>query len=273
MAAAPPARAQLTAADRAALGDLAAQFAERFELSRGWYRGRPIHYFDFGPAAVTISPIFFVVTGFDADGTPRFVAGQRPIFATIPGVPGYSAIWQVHYLVVGPGYLANTVRDGRTAVAMALAGTARLVVPGVYVNCPIVAHGSSLVGDPDARPLLAGWYKGAEVAFFDFGRAPLAPAPIYVFVTGFSGDEPQFLRAQGSIVDVVPGDGAEYRDMWDVHFAHVGLDYQPDRIQDAVTLLAEAQRGTITIRRAGAVRNCPVVLVDDRPAPRRGLAS
>jgi hypothetical protein len=271
IATAAPAHAQLSAAERAALEDLAPAYAQRFELRRGWFRGRPIQYFDVGPVDVSIAPVFFFVYGFDAAGRPQPVAGQRPVFGSLPGLPGYSGIWQVHFVVVPAGYRANAVTEGREAVAMTLRGAARLVLPGSYVNLPIVPGGSTLEGDPAQRPLLTGWYRGREVSYFDFGLSPLAPAPIYAFITGMDGDAPRFLREQANVVDVVPDTVGEYRDMWDVHFVTVPPGYAPDAIRDVPMLLAETRAGRLVLERIGSVRNCPVVIVDGQLAPRRAL--
>ena len=259
------ARAQLTPDDRANLADLGAAYASQFTLHRGWFRGTPIQYFDIGPQDLATLPLFILVTSVDSDGTAHPVAGQRPIFSSIPGKEGFSAIWQVQYIVVGSEYAANSIRDARQAVGLVLAGH-RLAVPRAWINYSIVPEGSTLVGDPDRRELQHGWYKGAAVAYFDFGRTSPDPAPIYPFVTGFSGDDPQFLRAQANIVDVVPGsDNGGTHDLWDVTFVLVPASYQPDAIRDRATLLSRAD---FSIRRAGQVRNCPVVLIDGQRAPR-----
>ncbi len=275
LALAAPLAAQLTPGERAALDDLAPAYAQQFELRRGWYRGRPIEYFDIGPVAVSIAPVFYFVTGIEPDGRPRLLAGQLPVFSLLPGLHGYSGLWQVHYVVVPPGFRPNSVTEARRIVGLSLRDEVRLVVPGVYVNLPIVPAGSTLNGDPDRRPLLAGWFKGRRVEYFDFGRSPLAPAPIYAFITGVTDDGPQFLRAQANVVDVVPDSAAGYRDMWDVHFVTVPQSYTPDSLRDLASLLAEAAAGRLAIRRVGGgqVRNCPVVLVDGRPAPRLPLVA
>lgn len=267
-----PLTAQLTPQERAALDDLGPAYAQRYELRRGWYRGQPVRYFDIGPVALNVAPVFFFVTGFAA-GRPRFLEGQLPVFSLIPGLDGYSGIWQVHYAVVPPGFTANSVTEARRIVAMALRGAARLVVPGTYVNMPVVAAGSVLDDDPAQRALLPGWFQGRRVEYFDFGQSPLAPAPIYAFVTGESAEGPAFLRAQANVVDVVPDSAGIYMDMWDVHFVTVPASYVPDTIRDLPALLAEAAAGRLAIRRIGSVRNCPVVLVDGRPAPRIPLVS
>lgn len=261
------ATAQLTSHDRAALGDLAPPFAQSFGLIRGWFRDTSISYYDFGPVPVTTSPLFILVTGFDAAGTPQVVGDQLPIVTSLPGLDGYSAVWQVHYLVVGPGYRANTLRAGRDAVAWTLAGRARMVIPGVLVTAAVVPAGSTLEGDPDARPLLEAWYKGSRVPFFDFGPSSLVPAPIFPFVTGFADGAPQFLRAQANVVDVVPTEGQDPRDLWDVHFVSAPPGYAPDSLRSLAGLSG------LTLTRAASVRNCPVVIVDGRRAPRRALAA
>lgn len=255
---------QLSSADRAALADLGPTYATRYELRRGWFRGQPIRYFDIGPQDNTTAAVFLFVTGMDPDGTPHFVPGQRPVFSSLPGLESFSAIWQLHYVQVRPGYAANQVRDGRRALSMVLSGQARLILPGSWVNYSIVAEGSSLVEDPGARPLRHGWYKGAEVPYFDFGFTEREPAPIFPFVTGFSADGPEFLRAQANIVDAVPGSAAGTHDLWDVMFVEAPAGYEPDTIRDLAMLRS---RG-LPIRPAGQVRNCPVVLVNGQPVPR-----
>jgi len=269
IAAATPAAAQLTSNDRAALGDLEPSFAQRFELRPGWFRGRPILYIDIGPQENTTAAVIVPVTGIDPDGTPRLVPGQRPIFSSLPGLAGYSAIWQLQYLVVPAGYTANTLRDARQALGMSLGGAARLVSTERYLNLAIVPAGSVMDGDPQQRNLKSGWFKGAEVPYFDFGWTRREAAPIYPFVSGFDGDAPQFLRAQHNIVDVVPDSAGPGRDLWDVNFVQPPAGYEPQTIRDRSTLLAHPE---FVIRRAGQVRNCPVLIVDGVPAPRGGLS-
>lgn len=262
-----PLLAQLTGNDRAALADLGPAYATHFTLKRGWFRGQAIQYFDIGPQENTSASVFLFVTGFDSSGAPRLVPGQRPVFSSIPGLEGFSAMWAVQYVVVGPGYAANTVRDGRQALGMTLSGQARMVVPGSFINYSIVPDGSTLEGDPDTRPLLRGWYKGAEVPYFDFGITRREPAPIFPFVTGFDNGAPQFLRAQANIVDAIPGSDGGTHDLWDVMFVEAPAGYEPDTIRDLATLRA---RG-LPIRPAGQVRNCPVVILEGRRVPRSTL--
>src|SRR5205814_312747 len=134
-----------------------------------------------------------------------------------------------------------------------------------------------------------GWFRGAPIQYFDIGPQENTSAAVFLFITGiaadgtpqlvpgqrpvfssipglaaFSGEEPRFFRAQANIVDVVPGAGGTH-DLWDVTFVQVPPGYEPDGIRDLPTLL---RRSDFTIRRAGQVRNCPVVLLNGARAPR-----
>ncbi|MDQ2950746.1 MAG: hypothetical protein M3R54_00620 [Chloroflexota bacterium] len=42
---------------------------------------------------------------------PRRVPGQLNIYDTVPGMRGYSPIWQFNYVIVPRGYKANTLRS------------------------------------------------------------------------------------------------------------------------------------------------------------------
>lgn len=42
---------------------------------------------------------------------PERVAGQLNIYDTVPGMPGYSPIWQFNYVIVPRNYKANALRS------------------------------------------------------------------------------------------------------------------------------------------------------------------
>jgi hypothetical protein len=42
---------------------------------------------------------------------PKRVKGQLNIYDTVPGMPGYSPIWQFNYVIVPRDYKANTLRS------------------------------------------------------------------------------------------------------------------------------------------------------------------
>lgn len=110
--------------------------------------------------------------------------------------------------------------------------------------------------------LVAGWYRGGDTEYYDFGmNTPLlagsgvATAPIYVFVTGFDDDgAPQFVDGQHNVIDVVPGDEG-YSDLWEVHLLTVPDGYKADSITSKEEVDAAGFETTIP----GLLVNCPVV--------------
>ena len=235
-----------------------------FEVTRGWYQGRPTYYYDFGAntgatedrLGVVPAPIYVLVTGFDAEGNPQVVAGQNNIVDVLPGDPGYSDLWQVTFVTTPQDYVANTI----TSAEQILNGGYELTVPGMFVNCPIAPAGSILAEGGD---LVQGWYRGQEVFYFDFGLNSETTAPIYAFVTGFNeNDEPIFVEGQYNIIDVIPGDEG-YSAFWNVNLVVVPEDYQANMITSA----AEVQASGYEIREAGLLVNCPVVRTAEVDSP------
>jgi hypothetical protein len=112
------------------------------------------------------------------------------------------------------------------------------------------------------QKLVAGWYRGSEVKYYDFGAntklasgSVVATAPIYVFITGMNADgTPAFAQGQHNIIDVKPGD-AGYSDLWQVMMVTVGDDYEADSIRSKADVDASGLQVTTT----QMFVNCPVV--------------
>lgn len=115
-------------------------------LSRGWYRGAVVSYFNFAEATLTpinavvpTSPIyvtFNVNPDQDGGGPPSgFVSEDgseqtHNVIATLPGTPGYSPLWAVN---IYDNADFDAVADLATAEA------ADILVPyAAMVNCPVV---------------------------------------------------------------------------------------------------------------------------------------
>ncbi len=235
-----------------------------YDLTQGWYKGRPTFYYDFGantPAVdggnrVATAPIYVLITGFDAEGNPVFVEGQHNIVDVVPGDPGYSDLWDVVLVTVPADYEANTL----TSAADVLSSGYELTRPGLLVNCPIVPEGSQLA--EGGAPLVQGWYKGEEVYYFDFGPNTDATAPIYAFITGMDAEgNPQFVEGQRNVIDVIPGD-AGYSAFWQVNLVTVPAGY----VANTITSMDEVMASGYEITRLGLVVNCPVLRTADAPA-------
>ena len=113
--------ADLTAAERAALEQLAEANATTFELVDSWFAGRPIQYYDFGRDAARPTILYRV-------------RGGSGVVATLPGLEGYSALRTVYVVEPGPGVDPSAVRGHAQIADLLRRGLARLVGPGTVIN-------------------------------------------------------------------------------------------------------------------------------------------
>jgi hypothetical protein len=255
----------LTDDERAAVEDLGQAFAVTLPRIPGWSRGRPVAYYDLGPAADTIPDVLVPVRGFGAAGTPR--VSEAVVFTTLPSLPGYSGLWRVRYVALDRGVALHALRDHHALGALERAGQAT-VIPGPIVNLAVVPAGSTAEGR--SGPLPRGWFKGAAVPFLELGEAFAWSAPILVPATAFTPDDgPAMLPGHGNLVDDVPDGSPAYPDLWDVHVAVVPAGAGPWRANAA--LVGEAQARGWRVIRPGELRNCPIIEIDGRPSRRRPL--
>ncbi len=81
------------------------------KLQKGWVNGQSFDYFDFGPTDPRPGELYAFVTGFNADGTPKLVAGQHFIFGSErKGIP-YSDFLRVRWVVVETSYQADSIKS------------------------------------------------------------------------------------------------------------------------------------------------------------------
>lgn len=115
-------------------------------LEQGWFRDRPVYYFNMGTNTHSVdaadgyvlqsAPIYAF---FYANGTP--VPGQHNVVDVRPGDPSYSDLWGVVKITVNASYVPNSIND-TTAINAAIASeqvTQQLT--GLYRNCPVVPTG------------------------------------------------------------------------------------------------------------------------------------
>jgi hypothetical protein len=139
-----------------AQGNVLTDPPQTYELTRGWYEGRQTYYYDFGTNSqvgaddqtVVPAPIYVLVTGFNADGSPQVVEGQRNIIDVIPGDAGYSAFWQVNLVTVPADYVANTI----TSVDQVLSSGYEIVTSDMVVNCPVLRTDAAAPASPTTLP-------------------------------------------------------------------------------------------------------------------------
>jgi len=80
------------------------------ELLHGWVGGQPVTYFDFGVTSVKPGKVYAFVTGFNPDGTPQLIPGQRFVFDSSRASGGYSDFRVVHWVTVDSAYKADSIR-------------------------------------------------------------------------------------------------------------------------------------------------------------------
>ena len=255
---------ELSAEATAALDELSPRFAGETELIQGWFRDRTVLYYNFGVLTppVAAGRVLWPVHGFDARGNPVAIRNQRPIFSTLPGLPGYSGVWRLSYVVVADKAQPNELRTLEAVEDAVRRRRAAVRETELTLNLPIVPRGQRLARD--STPGMLGWYQGREVQFFDFGGVTTTPAAMWRFATGrdASGD-PVFLQGQNSLLDSIPVTPA-YPDIWSIRIVRVDSTHAPNTIRSAAALRSRA----LPVDSATVVRNLPVVIVDGTRVPR-----
>jgi hypothetical protein len=226
------------------------------KLVTGWYKGREVKYYDFGAntklaqgSAVQFAPIYAMIRGMKADGSPELVDGQGNIIDVKPGDAGYSDLWQVTAVMVPADYRPNALKSRQDVMGSGYVMTQT----NMFVNCPVVAEGTRLEG---GEKLVQGWYRSREVFYPDFGANPAAAIPIWAFATGVDASgKPQLVQGQNNIIDSVPRDPG-YSAFWRVNLVMVPQSYQANAIKSADEVRSSGYATTQT----EMVVNCPVTV-------------
>ena len=95
-----------------------------YDIERVWFQGKVIFAteqgeVDIDETKVKVAQEYQIVYAVDLDPEgqlkdgkePERVEGQLNIYDTVPGMPGYSPIWQFNYVIVPRDYAANTLRS------------------------------------------------------------------------------------------------------------------------------------------------------------------
>src|SRR5688572_29215348 len=205
-----------------------------YPLEEGWFEGQPVQYYNFGsnsllnpeePSRVLVSPVYALITGLNADGSPIPLKGQDNLFEVKLGDEKYTDLWQAHFVTPSEGYTPNSI----TSVDALLESGLTIEKQAVLVNCPFVAPGSSLADN--AKPLTKGWVKDQPVVYFDFGPTSAQPGKVYAFVTGLDADgKPQLVPGQHFVFSA-SRTSAGYSDFWSVQWVMVDGRYKADTIR------------------------------------------
>ncbi len=205
-----------------------------FQLHDAWYNQRFARYYNFEAMIPYINgqmvtpPMWVPVYGVDEQGGLRVVPGQKNIIDLVPGVSGYSDVWQITLVTVPEDYVPNTLKSYTDILdsGYPLRGT------DIFVNCPVVPQCSTLQGGGETE-LKQGWYRAQDIYFFDFGMVASEVPPIYIIITGLDNlGRPTTVHEQLPVLSTVPGEDG-YTGLWLVHWVTVPPGYQPNMLKSS----------------------------------------
>ena len=257
-----------------------------FGLTKGWYKGEVIYYFNFFEKAIMVdnmdmiplSPIYvsFNLNPGQAGGGPAsgFKTDEKTgrahnVAATLPPDMGYSPYWMVN---IYDNADFDNVHD------LASAQSANILANGAaIVNCPIVAQYEKIDRfsmeaahlfvrdtsnnfpapnepvDFDQAPFITKGLGplGQKISYYNFDVQPRTPAPIYVLFNNMTLSP---VDEQKNIINVIPGDTG-YNDFWEV----VKVMVPPDYAANSITSFKEIQDAGYSMQATDILVNCPVV--------------
>jgi len=114
-----------------AMADTIRHFPQK--ATEGFFRGQTIEYLDFGP--VKLKPgnksadLWSVTNG---------VEGQYNIIDVVPGMKGYTPLWDVNLVTWKTGVTPRKLTSAAAARKAVAAGEATVKKAGLVVNCPVI---------------------------------------------------------------------------------------------------------------------------------------
>ena len=218
------------------------QAAKKQPLALGFYEGKTVRYFDFGPIKLKpgnkLAPIWTFTNG---------AAGQRNIIDTVPGEKDYTPLWQVSQVTWAAGKKPRVLRSADEVKKAAAAGELSVKATATVVNCPVLGFGQKRV---------AGFSAGHLVHYYDLGPVKVAPGnavvPLYAVTNGVAGQ----LNVTGNTI--APGQTA-YPPLWAIIKVTWKASATPQLLQSYAQIKQAAASGQLTLEKTSLVVNCPLV--------------
>jgi hypothetical protein len=211
-------------------------------ITSGFYRGRTIGYYDFGPIKLkrgnTLAPIWTVTNG---------VRAQHNIVDTVPGRTDYTPLWQVSKVTFKPGVSPRLLRSRADVEAAKSRGEVTVVSTSTVVNCPVLGFGQRRV---------AGFSAGKTIHYYDLGPVKVAAGndvlPLVAVTNGVAG--------QHNITEETIAPGAtDYPPLWGIVKATwTGSAHK--RLLTSYAQVTQAEKaGELELQKTALVVNCPLV--------------
>ncbi len=211
-------------------------------ITSGFYRGRTIGYYDFGPIKLKpgnkLAPIWTVTNG---------VREQHNIVDTVPGRSNYTPLWQLNKVTFKPGITPHLLRSRSDVEAARAHGDVTVVATTTVVNCPVLGFGQKRV---------AGFSAGKTIHYYDLGPVKVAPGnavlPLVAISNGVAG--------QHNITEdtIAPG-ATDYPPLWGI-VSGTWTGSAHKRLLTSYAQLLHAERtGELKLAKTTLVVNCPLV--------------
>jgi len=208
----------------------------------GFYKGKTIHYFDFGPirlkAGNRLAPIWAVTNG---------PTGQHNIVDTVPGRADYSPLWQVNMVTWKSSATPRFLRSSAAVRAAQKAGEVTIASTATVVNCPVLGFGQKRV---------TGFSNGHLIHYYDDGPVKVKPgnktAPLYAPMNGVAGQHNIALE------NVAPGQ-TDYPPLWTIIAVQWTAGAHKTLLRSAADVQRAKAKGLLRTKRTSLVVNCPVV--------------
>jgi hypothetical protein len=209
----------------------------------GFFQGRTIKYYDFGPIKLKpgnkLAPLWAVTNG---------AAGQHNIIDTVPGQAGYSPLWQINMVTFKAGMTPHLLKSKADVDAAVKAGEVTVKSTTTVVNCPVLGFGQKKV---------AGYSNGHVIHYLDLGPVKVAPgnvvAPLYT-VTNPVGSQQHNIAQE----NIAPGQ-TKYPALWGIIKVTFKTGVKPHLLTSFTQIKKAQKAGQVTITHTPLVVNCPVV--------------
>ena len=211
-------------------------------ITSGFYRGRTIGYYDFGPIKLKpgnkLAPIWTVTNG---------ARGQHNIVDTVPGRNDYTPLWQLNTVTFKSGVKPHLLLSRSDVEAARRHGEITVAATNTIVNCPVLGFGQKRV---------AGFSAGKTIHYYDLGPVKVAAGnavlPLVAITNGVSG--------QHNITEETIAPGAtDYPPLWGIVKGTWTASAHKRLLTSYVQVMQAEKTGELELAKTTLVVNCPLV--------------
>ena len=219
-----------------------AQGAAKQPVVQGFYEGKLIRYFNYGPIKLrpgnAVAPIWSVTNG---------PAGQHNIVDVVPGEKGYTPLWQVVEVTWAADAKPRLLRSADEVRRAEAKGDVTLHETSTVVNCPVLGFGQKRI---------AGFSGGHVIHYYDLGPVKVAPGnavvPLYAVANGVAGQH----NVTGDTI--APGQTL-YPPLWGIWQVTWKAGAHKRLLTSFAAIEKAKAAGEVTIAKTSLVVNCPIV--------------